>query len=729
MSTIHFLNRSKASNFNKILIILFGMLVMILSFCLPAKADVITLELNLGKMADYGASPWYTEDISLGENKLKLSPDSGANFVWATSDLCTTDACNAHSKVNTTQAGFTWIDETPTERSFGPWGTMITQTGDIVFHTEATPIISFNMPFFASTEYTGNKFKYLAWDGGLGFPSNTADVEPGSGFYFGTLYEQGIVSEPTYSVVTEPALGQGFFYLGGENPTKYDADSAIELQPKKGDVGYLWGTTLYSVSLNEDIPSLTNKIFYLDTGSSLFKGDDIYVQPILEQLYALTDSTGKIFEKVFDDEGNWISLVYRDNTRPSDYEGILPNFTLTIGQTCDGTAQSAQITLSPAQYSYFVQEGERQDRWVPAFTVLNGVGGLLVGSTFMDLFYTTFHHIDIGDKKLEQGNMVLYQKTLGISPQNVTCVPTPTLKKTAALNTSSPVVGTWHNSYCSKVELSVENDWQINGIYTSHTGSTGSSNVIGWVGNTAANSSQTQDIPVNPTGIPVALGIQWRLINLPITSADNSWHWISTFSGQYHPQQTVQQAGQEDYVLEETLEIFNGLIATATYPGFTDTAPKMWPQTLSFHREAPSYCEPVITPSIEPFTGTAIDHISGEWINATQDMLTLEANMNTGNITGEYREYATGKTFTVTGLADAIAGTLGEGVAEQGMALTMNNNGTVLSMAGGVSLSNTSVMNLWIDKLSSTTWTSRYMESTVDKLIWTRVKIKKMKKK
>lgn len=105
------------------------------SFLFAADASSIySLELKLEKMADYGASPWYTEDIKVGENQLKLSPDSGANFTWATSNLCHTDACNAHSKVNTSQPCFEWIDKTPTVRSFGPWGSMSTMTGEIAFN-------------------------------------------------------------------------------------------------------------------------------------------------------------------------------------------------------------------------------------------------------------------------------------------------------------------------------------------------------------------------------------------------------------------------------------------------------------------------------------------------------------------------------------------------------------------------------------------------------------------
>ena len=95
----------------------------------------MTFDLELGKMANYGATPWYTEEISAGTSQLRFALDSGANFIWATSDQCTTTACNAHNKVNTSQPGFVWVDETTVKHSFGPWGSMYTRTGKVDFKT------------------------------------------------------------------------------------------------------------------------------------------------------------------------------------------------------------------------------------------------------------------------------------------------------------------------------------------------------------------------------------------------------------------------------------------------------------------------------------------------------------------------------------------------------------------------------------------------------------------
>jgi len=163
--------------------ILVSLLVAFQLVCSVEAGTINSFDLKLGKMADYGASPWYTEDILIGTSKLKFSPDSGANFTWATSDLCKTDACKDHQKVNTSQSGFVWIDAKPTKRSFGPWGSMMTKTCGNPFNSPK--VASVEMDFFAAVEYAGAQFKFLAWDGGIGFPSTTAGVEKGSDFYYG----------------------------------------------------------------------------------------------------------------------------------------------------------------------------------------------------------------------------------------------------------------------------------------------------------------------------------------------------------------------------------------------------------------------------------------------------------------------------------------------------------------------------------------------------------------
>ncbi len=391
----------------------------------------ITLDLQLGKMADYGATPWYTSDISLGTSQLNFALDTGANFIWATSDQCTTPACSMHNKVNTKQPGFHWVDKTPKKRSFGPWGSMQTWTGKVPFDygtrsaNDGNQIgyaeSSIDIQFFASINYDGSKFSTLAWDGGIGFPARSDKVAPGSDFFFRKLLESGRVTIAELSMYTNSAEKTGAVYLGGGNPTKFMANAEVVLQPKSSAIPYLWGTNLYDFLVGQQpLLALKNQVFFIDSGSSRFKGDGTYIYPVLEALLTYKDSQGNpVFSKYYED-GTWTGLYYTSGG-PSDYPN-LPDIELKIGQSCYGdSAKKAVVTLDPSQYSYFVEEGDRQNKWVIAFHRLDGVGGLLVGSTFMDLFYTMFRYNRPGGNVLTQGDMSLYLKSQGEGPAKIIC--------------------------------------------------------------------------------------------------------------------------------------------------------------------------------------------------------------------------------------------------------------------------------------------------------------------
>ena len=277
----------------------------------------------------------------------------------------------------------------------------------------------------------------------------------------------------------------------------------------------------------------------------------------------------------------------------------------------------------------------------------------------------------------------------------------------------SPLDGTWYNSFCSRVDLTVNKTGVINGKYTSHTGSTGTSAVVGQV-NPALQPQP--GIPTNPNGIPFAMGIQWRLVNEPISNVDGSWHWVSSFSGQYHQNQTVSAGGQQAYALEETLVLLNGLVATATLPPLADTAPVMWPQTLEFHRTPASYCGPVTPVDPVPYTPTAKDNVTGTWRNDDGEILELAAVLKLGVVTGRFTD-KDGNQFKAGGLFDTIAPGMGEDVPAQGVTLTLydDSKNVMKAAAGGIDYSDPSHMWLWTSDLKSTTWTDRFIQETLDK--------------
>ena len=103
-----------------------------------------------------------------------------------------------------------------------------------------------------------------------------------------------------------------------------------------------------------------------------------------------------------------VGLEYTTGS-PADYPN-LPNLKLNLGQSCKGTnLSSVDITLTPTQYSYKVDVGDRAGKWVIAMQRLDGIGGLLVGSTSLDLIYSSYRYIDSGTQ-LTQGDMYIYEK-------------------------------------------------------------------------------------------------------------------------------------------------------------------------------------------------------------------------------------------------------------------------------------------------------------------------------
>ncbi|MEO1043309.1 MAG: pepsin-like aspartic protease [Pseudomonadota bacterium] len=396
------------------------------SFTLMSTAhaqSAISVTLDRGPLADYGASPWLTDEFSMGTSQMEFIFDTGTNLFWATTDVCTTAACQNHASVDTLQPGFSFTGD-PTTANFGPWGIMDVQPAEVFLSFNTATLID-PVNFMGSISYDGDKFEYLAWGGGIGLPSESETAQGTN--VFETLYRDGLIPNLEFAFYTDAISKTGTLVLGGNDTSQFDPSLSVLLPAKKsldGDLQYLWGTELNEASLNgQSFSSLTGGIFYVDSGSSRFKGGSEFIQPILDQFYAIVDSSGNpIFEYYADSGTDYTGLVYANGKSPSDYPTLLPDFTLNLGSSCSGdTSKEGEISLSADQYSYLVDEGDRENEWVLAFHILKGVDGLLVGSTFMDLVATTFTFVDDGTD-LSQGNMVIYKKASGQQPSSFSCV-------------------------------------------------------------------------------------------------------------------------------------------------------------------------------------------------------------------------------------------------------------------------------------------------------------------
>ena len=143
-----------------------------------------------------------------------------------------------------------------------------------------------------------------------------------------------------------------------------------------------------------------------------------------------------------------------------------------------------------------------------------------------------------------------------------------------------------------------------------------------------------------------------------------------------------------------------------------------WPQTLIFTKKPPTYCTPITPPNPVPFSGTAVDNISGTWKDTEGNILILRANIENATVSGSFADAVTGINYVVNGQVDAIPHSGTANGQLQGLAIAMQSavRNSVMSAAGGVFLQNTGTMELWVQRLESTSWIDRFTTTDLDRI-------------
>ena len=160
-----------------------------------ALAEGLVFQMYRGPFQNNGATPWYSP-LALGTpgQPLKLAIDSGTNITWATSTLCPPDQCQ-HSSTGRfdyqKSSTFAFTDCLQRPYSFGPWGTMQVATGSDALALPNGASIAMNL--FLAANYSGEQFRQLDWDGGIGLPSSSAYVEGRSSFLFQELINNNMI--------------------------------------------------------------------------------------------------------------------------------------------------------------------------------------------------------------------------------------------------------------------------------------------------------------------------------------------------------------------------------------------------------------------------------------------------------------------------------------------------------------------------------------------------------
>ncbi|MCG7499201.1 A1 family peptidase [Vibrio sp. Of7-15] len=363
-----------------------------------------TLPLQKGPFQNNGATPWYCElGIGSPAQKLKMCFDTGSNFNWVTSNLCSDDGCkhyaNARFNLNLSST-FEWINQDVQSVNFGPWGTMQVETGRdrlcLPYH-HGPSIVS---DLFLASEYSGTQFEELDWDGGIGLPSSQdiTAIAPSASYpfrghhtntnsnedfnFFLTLLKMGLVgtSTPYISVQTEPLCDHPTGYIGfGTLDRSYASSLEYLFLPwscYQQEASYLWTTANTTVKVNGNTIG-TNMFFALDTGSSQFKGDN----SVLTQVYNLTKN-----------DGPPVSIML------SDENGI----------------EYGELNITRDIYQCKIEAGEKKGKVVSQFQGLPGADDmLLVGSVLMDHLYTVYEYEVISNNDIRPKGVWIFNKPNG----------------------------------------------------------------------------------------------------------------------------------------------------------------------------------------------------------------------------------------------------------------------------------------------------------------------------
>lgn len=324
---------------------------------------------------------------------MKLNFDTGARFIWATSTECNTAACDWPKRIKfdpDTSPTFDWIDQDTTAINFGPWGTMEAKVGSDEFRIDPKQPASSTIreKFYVTTEYDGQQFIELNWDGGIGIPSGSSP-DPKSSNLMLELLNSGCI-RPDQAIIAfhmTPDTKMGIIEIGDFDRSAIIPESRVNVDysPYLG-LKYIWTTPLNSWRVG-DVEVATNKMFCHDTGSSQFKGDPaIMIKAINE--------------------------VHTQHAQIGHY----PNLELTLGKKHGGEIP-AKFVLTQDQYVTLIEAGAGQGEHTININPLNGLDNLvLVGSILMDNIYTVYRFIVSGtypNYSLAPGQVEMYNKTGG----------------------------------------------------------------------------------------------------------------------------------------------------------------------------------------------------------------------------------------------------------------------------------------------------------------------------
>lgn len=638
--------------------------------------DGLVFPMHRGPFQNNGAAPWYST-LSLGTpgQPLKLTIDTGTNITWITSTLCPTDQCKHFAgrrfdyKASTT---FSFVDCLQRPYSFGPWGTMQVEAGTDVLSMPNGASLPTNL--FLAAYYSGDQFRQLDWDGGIGLPASSVYVEGRSSFLLQELLHSDQINpeQPYVCFDWDAKTHSGTCTMGAIDKAKTQGAHVFlpwSAYQKTPGLEYLWATDLSAYSVGGKTLA-THLKFALDSGSSQFKGDDTLMKQTLQQIAC----------------------------------GEHPDIVLDFA---DG-----QVTLGANLYNVLIEQGPQKGQTVPQFFPLGLADLVLVGSLLMEHCYTVYEYqvIQCGPTaySLAPVGIWLFNRPDGpqlitrpsahafkSGPRRITCEslvrpPTPATVRPPPWGS---VEGTWTNDYGSVMNLRVSGN-QVSGEYSSSTGSTGHYEVTGYQMDAAA----TQQL-----GQPVALAIEWRSISEG--SVDPSWNWSSGLCGQ------ISLVGAEEVLtLNHLLVASRDFAAVASQGTYIDK--------LLYRRSGPTQDKKLHTaPSLEQ---TLKNALTGTWQASDGTRLTLAVKVARQGRLGRVH----GHLSTPSGLSEVSGFTDINATASelplQSMAITAAQKSCVVSLSGALDIKR-DVLSLQVLTSAPTAPDHAYVQTQLSSLTFERI--------
>ena len=630
-------------------------------------ADGLVFDMQRGPFQNNGATPWYSP-LALGTpgQPLKLAIDTGTNITWTTSTLCPADRCQHFGGGRfdyQASSTFAFTDCLQRPYSFGPWGTMQVETGTDVLALPQGASIALNL--FLAADYSGDQFRQLDWDGGIGLPSSSAYVEGRSSFLFLELIHSGHIDpmQPYVCFDWNPTTQRGTCQMGAIDQRKTQGPHLFlpwSAYNKIPGVEYLWAANLSTYTVAGETLA-TDIIFALDSGSSRFKGDATLMNQTLKRIA----------------------------------QGGNPEVVLGFA---DG-----EITLGADVYNVLIEEGADKGQTIPQFAPLELKDLVLVGSVMMEHCYTVHEYrvvqcsptvyslapVGIWLFNRPDGPQIITRSSARpchLGPRAITTekvVLAPPAPAIAPRHTGS-VAGNWINDYGSIMSLNVSGS-QVTGVYQSSTGSTGTYEITGY-----------QLAVTTPSlGQPVALAIEWHSIDEG--PADPSWNWSSGLSGQL----SVIDA-------EEVLELSHLLVASSDLPGLarqgTYVDKLIYRRTQTVAQRAPSNAPPQIHPAHNTLAGT--------WKAADGTRLKLSVETASQDRFGRVHGYLTtaSEHTYVSGFTDINAAA--SDLPRQSLAITSVQTSSVVCLSGVLNLQD-DVLELMIMTSVSTPPAQTYVQTQI----------------